>query len=66
MKKYTIYGERCSGTTYLQTLIETNFQGCAITWEYGWKHFFLDSVMKSAKHLTIRYSFVSSEIQSTG
>ena len=39
IKKFTIYGERCSGTTYLQYLINENFD-VKITWEYGWKHFF--------------------------
>jgi hypothetical protein len=37
--KCTIYGERCSGTNYLEKLIELNFN-VKITWEYGWKHFF--------------------------
>ena len=39
MKKYTIYGERCSGTNYLENIININFD-VNITWEYGWKHFF--------------------------
>ena len=39
LKKYTIYGERCSGTNYLQSVIDNNFD-VDITWEYGWKHFF--------------------------
>ena len=39
LKKYTIYGERCSGTNYLEELINLNFD-IQITWEYGWKHFF--------------------------
>jgi hypothetical protein len=39
IKKYTIYGERCSGTTYLENIININFD-VQITWEYGWKHFF--------------------------
>ena len=39
IKKYTIYGERCCGTKYLQELITKNFN-TPITWEYGWKHFF--------------------------
>ena len=38
-KKYTIYGERCSGTNYLENIININFD-VEITWEYGWKHFF--------------------------
>jgi hypothetical protein len=39
LKKYTIYGERCSGTNYLQNIININFD-VEITCEYGWKHFF--------------------------
>lgn len=39
MKKFTIYGERCSGTNYLENLILANFD-VEITWQYGWKHFF--------------------------
>jgi len=39
LKKYTIYGERCSGTNYLENIININFD-VEITWEYGWKHFF--------------------------
>ena len=35
----TIYGERCSGTTYLQDLISTNFD-TQVRFDYGWKHFF--------------------------
>jgi hypothetical protein len=37
--KITIYGERCSGTNYLENLITSNFDA-EITWQYGWKHFF--------------------------
>lgn len=39
IKKFTIYGERCSGTNYLEDLITKNFD-VQVTWEYGWKHFF--------------------------
>ena len=39
LQKYTIYGERCSGTNYLQNIINMNFD-VNLTWEYGWKHFF--------------------------
>jgi hypothetical protein len=39
MKKVTIYGERCSGTNYLEELLLLNFN-IEITWNYGWKHFF--------------------------
>lgn len=39
IRKFTIYGERCSGTNYLENLILMNFD-VKITWEYGHKHFF--------------------------
>jgi hypothetical protein len=39
INRYTIYGERCSGTNYLEMLITTNFD-VSLTWDYGWKHFF--------------------------
>jgi hypothetical protein len=39
MKKITIYGERCSGTNYLEELLLLNFE-VEIIWDYGWKHFF--------------------------
>jgi hypothetical protein len=37
--KFTIFGERCSGTNYLEEIIKSNFE-IEITWDYGWKHFF--------------------------
>jgi hypothetical protein len=37
--KVTIYGERCSGTNYLEELLLLNFD-VEIVWDYGWKHFF--------------------------
>ena len=39
LNKVTIYGERCSGTNYLEQLLLTNFD-VNIIWNYGWKHFF--------------------------
>lgn len=36
---YTIYGERCSGTNYLEELMTINFN-LELTWKFGWKHFF--------------------------
>jgi hypothetical protein len=39
IKNYTIYGERCTGTNYLEMLMKINFT-IPITWEYGFKHFF--------------------------
>lgn len=49
IKKYTIYGERCSGTNYLENIMNINFN-VKITWEYGWKHFFghQDESLKNA------------------
>lgn len=38
IKKFTIYGERCSGTNWLENIITMNFN-IEITWKYGWKHF---------------------------
>jgi len=41
MIKYcTIYGERCSGTNYLQNVINANFDVEFEEYKYGWKHFF--------------------------
>lgn len=39
LSKFTIYGERCTGTNYLENLVLKNFD-VDITWEFGWKHFF--------------------------
>ncbi len=40
IRKFQIFGERCSGTNYLEALIERNFDTLDITWRYGWKHGF--------------------------
>jgi hypothetical protein len=39
IKKFTIFGERCSGTNFLEETILNNFN-INITWDCGWKHFF--------------------------
>jgi hypothetical protein len=39
LNKVTIYGERCSGTNYLEQLLIKNFD-VEVVWTYGWKHFF--------------------------
>ena len=39
ISKIKIYGERCSGTNYLENLIEKNFN-VEILHQYGFKHFF--------------------------
>lgn len=45
----TIYGERCSGTNYLENLLNINFD-IDITWKYGRKHFFgfQDELLKNS------------------
>ena len=40
VKKLQIFGERCSGTNYLEQLINKNIPSISITTEYGFKHFF--------------------------
>lgn len=39
IKNFTIYGERHSGTNFLESTIKRVFK-INPTWEYGWKHFF--------------------------
>ena len=39
LKYFTIYGERCSGTNFLEKAIEENFD-LKITWDYDFKHWF--------------------------
>ena len=40
MPTIQIFGERCSGTNYLESLVEANVKRAHITWKFGWKHFF--------------------------
>lgn len=49
LKKYTICGERCSGTNYLEDLMNINFD-ITRTWKYGRKHFFgfQDDLLKNS------------------
>jgi len=39
LKSFTIYGERCSGTNFLQKAIEENFD-LKLNWDYDFKHWF--------------------------
>jgi hypothetical protein len=39
LKRFTIFGERCSGTNFLEESILINFEA-ELTWDYGHKHFF--------------------------
>lgn len=40
ISKVQIYGERSSGTNYLEQLMKKNIPSLIFTNEYGWKHFF--------------------------
>ena len=48
IKNYTIYGERASGTHFLEEAINQNFD-IDITWKFGWKHFFGHDSLNNAK-----------------
>jgi len=50
MKQVTIYGERCSGTNYLEELLLLNFN-VEINWDYGWKHFFGFNDLSDSEHV---------------
>lgn len=39
IEKFTIFGERCSGTNFLQQAMLKNFD-LDLTWDYCWKHWF--------------------------
>lgn len=49
IKKYTLYGERGTGTNYLENLMDINFNA-ELTWEYGHKHFpgFCDEKLRTS------------------
>ena len=59
--KFTIYGERCSGTNYLEQLITSNFE-LPVTWQYGWKHFFGFSDLQNSDD-TLFFGIVRSPIE---
>lgn len=39
IQNFTIYGERHSGTNWLEKIISNKFN-LPVTWDFGWKHFF--------------------------
>lgn len=58
LNSFNIKGERCSGTTYLQKLVETNLKISYIQQEYiGWKHGYInynvEGLRYSRDYLTI-------------
>lgn len=48
IKTVTIYGERCSGTNYLEQLLTNNFDINIESKLYGWKHFFGSCDLKNS------------------
>jgi hypothetical protein len=44
---FTIFGERCSGTNFLENVIKENFN-IDITFKYAWKHFFCNSDLSNS------------------
>jgi hypothetical protein len=40
IKRIQIFGERCSGTNYLEALLANNLPDTPVCWDYGFKHFF--------------------------
>jgi len=43
VENFTIFGERCSGTNFLEHAMDKNFD-LELTWKYGWKHEFGDHI----------------------
>jgi hypothetical protein len=41
ISRIQIYGERCSGTNYIESLIKLNYD-IEISYSYGWKHWMID------------------------
>lgn len=48
IQRIQIYGERCSGTNFLECLISENLKSVYIRWDFGWKHFFYKGSVKNA------------------
>ena len=40
IRRVQIFGERCSGTNYLEVLLSRNFHDYSLVQDYGYKHFF--------------------------
>lgn len=40
--RFQIFGERCSGTNYLEHLLKYNFGDDSVTWQFGHKHWYID------------------------
>ena len=48
ISRIQIYGERCSGTNYLEHLLRRNVPDVPLTWDFGWKHFFHEAGVERA------------------
>lgn len=48
INKIQIYGERCTGTNYLEKLVEKNLKNVKISWDFGWKHFYHQNGVEQA------------------
>lgn len=63
---FTIYGERCSGTNFLMSAMEYNFD-IKFTAEYAWKHFFghynFDSLNNELNNNTLFIGIVRDPIE---
>ena len=55
IENFTIFGERCSGTNFLEEAIIANFN-IDVTWKYCWKHFFCYNNIDD--HLTDKTLFI--------
>jgi hypothetical protein len=60
-KYFTIFGERCSGTNYLEKLIKANFD-IDVTWDHCWKHFFGHNTFSPIADDTLFIGIIRNEI----
>lgn len=48
IRQIQIYGERYSGTNFLQHLLEKNLLDISVNYKFGWKHFFINGDVENA------------------
>lgn len=58
LQSFNIKGERCSGTTYLQKLVETNLNIPCIQEDVGWKHGFLNLHNHNLNHSDVYLTII--------
>lgn len=49
IRRIQVFGERCSGTNYLEQLLARNFTATPVVWDYGYKHFFPQAALDNAE-----------------